>query len=77
MPLLNQLSSEMKDALGKVGALSTQYEILAEKSKSESLRDNPDAIKYVDSVVKDISQLKQPLLILQSYKVKKTLIFPC
>ncbi len=58
MPLLNQLSSEMKDALGKVGALSTQYEILAEKSKSESLRDNPDAIKYVDSVVKRYKSVK-------------------
>lgn len=50
MPMLNPLTPEMKDALGKT--LGPQYETLLQKSKHESLRDNQDAIKYVDSVIR-------------------------
>ncbi len=58
MPMLNQLSSELREALGKMSPRATQYQVLAEKSKSESLRDNQDAINYVDSVIKRYKSIK-------------------
>lgn len=50
MPTLNQLAPEMENALGKT--LRSQYQVLLKKSKDESLRDNQEAIMYLDSVIK-------------------------
>ncbi|KTD06157.1 coiled coil protein [Legionella gratiana] len=58
MPTLNPLTPEMNDALGKMSTLVPQYNSLAEKSKSESLRDNQDAMQYVDSVIKRYKSIK-------------------
>lgn len=52
MPILNKLKPELKEALGKINDLVSRYDALLEKSKGESLRDNQDAVQYVDDVIK-------------------------
>ncbi|MCE0723099.1 MULTISPECIES: coiled coil protein [Legionella] len=59
MPTLNKLTPELKDALGKINDLVSRYEALGEKSESESLRDNQNAIQYVDDVIKRYNLLKK------------------
>ncbi|KTD03972.1 coiled coil protein [Fluoribacter gormanii] len=58
MPILNKLQPELLKALGKSRDFEEQYEVLRAKSKSESLRDNQDAIKYVDDVIKRYKLIK-------------------
>lgn len=71
MPMLNPLTSEMKDALGKMSNLVAQYETLAEKSKLESLRDNQDAIKYVDLSVKRYKSIKATSPATEELQIKR------
>ncbi|HHT0592675.1 TPA: coiled coil protein [Legionella anisa] len=52
MPILNKLKPELKEALGTINDLVSRYDALLEKSKGESLRDNQDAVQYVDDVIK-------------------------
>lgn len=58
MPVLNKLTPELKDALGQMSNLASRYDVLLEKSKGESLRDNQEAINYVDDVIKRYQTLK-------------------
>lgn len=51
MPILNKLKPELIDALGKSGTLVTRYEALR-ASKDETLRDKPEAIQYIEDVIK-------------------------
>ncbi|WP_454785157.1 coiled coil protein [Legionella sp. WA2024007413] len=58
MPILKKLEPELVKALGKTKNLEEQYETLRVKGKDESLRDNQDAIKYVDDVIKRYKLIK-------------------
>ncbi|PWY57446.1 coiled coil protein [Legionella qingyii] len=58
MPVLNKLQPELVKALGKARNFEEQYEALRKKSNSESLRDNQDAITYVDNVIKRYKLIK-------------------
>ncbi|WP_454780620.1 coiled coil protein [Legionella sp. WA2022007384] len=58
MPILNKLQPELVKALGKTKNFEEQYENLRAKSKGESLRDDQDAIKYVDDVIKRYKLIK-------------------
>jgi hypothetical protein len=49
---LKALTPEAREALGKTSGLAPRYDALLVKSKSESLRDEQDASKYVDDIVK-------------------------
>lgn len=56
MPILiNKLTPETKKALG---VLSDRYEVLRAKSKGETLRDDKDAVQYVDEVIKRYKTIK-------------------
>lgn len=50
--LLKTLSTETREALGKTSGLAARYDALLEKSNSESIRDDKDAVQYVDDIVK-------------------------
>lgn len=56
--LLNKLSSETTNALGKMTNLASRYEALRAKNANESLRDDKDAGDYVDDLIKRYKQIK-------------------
>jgi hypothetical protein len=58
MPILKELTTDLKQALGKKYDFVTHYETLLEKSKNESLRDNEAAISYLDQVIKRYKLIK-------------------
>ncbi|STY28723.1 coiled coil protein [Legionella wadsworthii] len=74
MPKLEKLSPELKEALGTMSNLVSRYETLREKT--ESLRDDAEAIQYVDDVIKRYSLLKKTSPAMSAAQAKKEAFLP-
>lgn len=74
MPILNKLKPELIDALGKSGTLVTRYEALR-ASKDETLRDKPEAIQYIEDVIKRYKSIQATSPAMISYAQKKKVIY--
>ncbi|MCW8410042.1 coiled coil protein [Legionella sp. PATHC035] len=58
MPTLKKLTPEVKNALGNKYDFQARYEGLIQKSHEGQLKDNQDAVQYIDDVVKRYKMIK-------------------
>lgn len=59
MATLKKLKPEQKEALGSMNNLVQRYDGLLEQSKTETLKDSPEAIQYIDDVITRYLMIKK------------------
>jgi len=76
MTELKLLTPEITEALGKNHKFIERYQQLLEKSRHESIKDNVDAIRYIDDVVKRCQAIEATCPIEEKLIAKKNTYLP-
>ena len=76
MPALKKITPEVKEALGTLNSFETRYAGLVKKSEEGQLKDNQDAIQYIDDVIKRYAMIKKTSPSASAAQAKKEAYLP-